>query len=238
MPLPMPPSLQQISPETQILINNTQNNITLSTVNRWFVQLSITLIEVTNDNGKTKQLMIGELREQRLYINFPFSNTGVDYAGPAMILNRKAPGQSGRRYRWVDYCAFHLCRTTSSSTTVALNTSIDNSETAPEDAASGAKGEITSNKAAPSSSNKTTSENNASKSYSEYLSLIFGAAFISCLNINSHTTSENTTSSSSSHTASEEAASSSNCNGITKESDVFNEISDATIPNIEIGLGT
>lgn len=43
-------------------------------------------------SGKTHQPIMGNLPKQRLYADFPFSNTAVDYAGPVMIVNRKGRG--------------------------------------------------------------------------------------------------------------------------------------------------
>lgn len=45
-------------------------------------------------SGKTNQPIMGNLPEQRLHADFPFSNVAVDYAGPVMMLNRKGRGSS------------------------------------------------------------------------------------------------------------------------------------------------
>ncbi|XP_045498174.1 uncharacterized protein LOC123696164 isoform X2 [Colias croceus] len=43
-------------------------------------------------SGRIIQPIMGNLPEQRLHAEFPFTNTAVDYAGPVMILNRKGRG--------------------------------------------------------------------------------------------------------------------------------------------------
>ncbi|KAL0881752.1 hypothetical protein ABMA27_001541 [Loxostege sticticalis] len=45
-------------------------------------------------SGKVKQPIMGNLPEQRLHADYPFSSTAIDYAGPIMILNRKGRGST------------------------------------------------------------------------------------------------------------------------------------------------
>lgn len=44
--------------------------------------------------GKIVQPIMGNLPEQRVHIDYPFTNTAVDYAGPILIANRKGRGCS------------------------------------------------------------------------------------------------------------------------------------------------
>ncbi|XP_028171679.1 uncharacterized protein LOC114360986 isoform X2 [Ostrinia furnacalis] len=49
-------------------------------------------VRCVRQKAKTTQPIMGNLPKDRLHLEYPFLNTGVDYAGPVMILNRKGRG--------------------------------------------------------------------------------------------------------------------------------------------------
>ncbi|XP_052748143.1 uncharacterized protein LOC128200069 isoform X2 [Galleria mellonella] len=49
-------------------------------------------VRCTRFKGKTIQPMMGNLPEKRVHLEFPFLETGVDYAGPVLIADRKGRG--------------------------------------------------------------------------------------------------------------------------------------------------
>ena len=62
----------------------------------------------TRMKGETVQPIMGNLPQKRITVDFPFINSGVDYAGPLYILNRKGRGSRLEKC----YLCLFICFTT------------------------------------------------------------------------------------------------------------------------------